>query len=143
MNSRSTNNRYWRGYGENGTLLHDLLPCRLLQSTEQGSACYTVGTCLCVCVCVYISLCVCMCLVTQLCPTLWDPHGLQPTRLLCSWYSASKTTGVGSSLLQGMFPMQGSNKGLLHCRWILHQLCHQGSPLCWLPILNILGCTCQ
>ena len=37
--------------------------------------------------------------------------------------------GVGSlSLLQGIFPTQGSNPGLLHCRWILYQLSHKGSP---------------
>jgi len=35
---------------------------------------------------------------------------------------------VGSlSLLQGIFPTQGSNPGLLHCRWILYQLSYQGS----------------
>ena len=34
-----------------------------------------------------------------------------------------KNTGVGSlSLLQGIFSTQGSNRGLLHCRWILYQL---------------------
>ena len=33
------------------------------------------------------------------------------------------------SLLQGIFPTQGSNLGLLHCRQILHCLSHQGSPL--------------
>ena len=38
-------------------------------------------------------------------------------------------TGVGSlSLLQGIFPTQGLNWGLLHCRWILYQLSHKGSP---------------
>ena len=31
------------------------------------------------------------------------------------------------SLLQGIFPTQGSNPGLLHCRWIFYQLSHQGS----------------
>ena len=31
-------------------------------------------------------------------------------------------------LLQGIFPTQGSNLGLLHCRWILYQLSHKGSP---------------
>ena len=37
--------------------------------------------------------------------------------------------GVGRhSLLQGIFPTQGLNPGLLHCRWILYQLSHQGSP---------------
>ena len=32
------------------------------------------------------------------------------------------------SLLQGIFPTQGSNPGLLHYRWILYQLSHEGSP---------------
>ena len=32
------------------------------------------------------------------------------------------------SLLQGIFPTQGSNLGLLHCRWILYQLSHKRSP---------------
>ena len=31
------------------------------------------------------------------------------------------------SLLQGIFPTQGSNPGLLHCRQILYQLSHKGS----------------
>ena len=40
-----------------------------------------------------------------------------------------KITGVGNlSLLQRTFPTQKSNQGLLHCRWILHQLGYQGSP---------------
>ena len=40
-----------------------------------------------------------------------------------------KNTGVGShSLLQGIFPTQGSNLGLLHCRQILYHLSHQRSP---------------
>ena len=38
-----------------------------------------------------------------------------------------KNTGVGSlSLLQGIFPTQESNQGLLHCRQILYQLSYQG-----------------
>ena len=38
----------------------------------------------------------------------------------------AKNTGVGSrSLLQGIFPTQGSNPGLLHCRRILYQLSHK------------------
>jgi len=32
-------------------------------------------------------------------------------------------------LLQGIFPTQGSNLGLLHCRQILYHLSPQGSPL--------------
>ena len=39
------------------------------------------------------------------------------------------STAVGSrSLLQGVLPTQGWNPGLLHCRQILYQLNHQGSP---------------
>ena len=42
-----------------------------------------------------------------------------------------KNTGVGSlSLLQWIFPTQESNRGLLHCRWILYQLCYQGRLTC-------------
>ena len=45
------------------------------------------------------------------------------------WNSPGQNTGMGSlSLLQGIFPTQGSNPGLLHCRQILYQLNHQGSP---------------
>ena len=40
-----------------------------------------------------------------------------------------QNTEVGSlSLLQGIFPTQGLNPGFPHCRWILYQLSHQGSP---------------
>ena len=40
-----------------------------------------------------------------------------------------RNTGVGSlSLLQKMFLTQELNQGLLHCRRILYQLRHQGSP---------------
>ena len=54
------------------------------------------------------------------------PCGLQPVRLLCPWDSPGKNPGVGScSLLQGIFPTQGLNPGLL---WILYHLSHQGSP---------------
>ena len=41
----------------------------------------------------------------------------------------SKNTGVGSlSLLQGIFPTQEFNQGLLHCRRIIYQLSYQGNP---------------
>ena len=49
-----------------------------------------------------------------------QPHGLQPARLLCPWASPGKNTGVGCLChLQGIFPTQGSNPGLLYCRRIL------------------------
>ena len=49
---------------------------------------------------------------------------------LCSpWNSPAQNIGVGSlSLLQGIFPTQGSNPDLPHCGRILHQLSHKGSP---------------
>ena len=61
--------------------------------------------------------------VAQSCPTL-RPHGLYSP-----WSSPGQNTGVGSlSLLQRIFPTQGSNPGFLHCRQILYQLSHKGSP---------------
>ena len=57
--------------------------------------------------------------VTQLCLTLCDPMD----------YSPGQNTEVGSlSLLQGIFLVQGSNPGFPHCRQILYQLSHKGSP---------------
>ena len=42
--------------------------------------------------------------------------------------SPGQNTGVGShSLLQGIFPIQGSNPCLWHCKWILYHLGHEGS----------------
>ena len=60
------------------------------------------------------------------------PHGLGSP-----WNSPGQDTGVGSlSLLQGIFPTQDSNPGLPHCKWILYQLSHKGSPriLEWVDI---------
>jgi len=56
--------------------------------------------------------------------------------LRCVWLftipwtnSPVQNTAVGSlSLLQGIFPTQGSNLGLLHCKRIIDQLSYQGSP---------------
>ena len=60
--------------------------------------------------------------VAQSCPTLCDPTD-------CPWNSLGQNTGVGShSLLQGIFPTQGSNPGLLHGRQILYHLSHPGKP---------------
>ena len=56
-------------------------------------------------------------------------NGQAPHGLYSPWNSPGQNTGVGSlSLLQGIFPTHGSNPGLLHCRWILYQLSHKGSP---------------
>ena len=59
-----------------------------------------------------------------------DPMDCNPARLHGPWKSSGKNTEVGShSLLQGIFPTQGLNLGLLHCRQFLYHLNHQGSPL--------------
>ena len=53
---------------------------------------------------------------------------LQEDSLPAGSQGKPKNTGVGSlSLLQGVFPTQELNPGLLHCRWILYQLSHKGS----------------
>ena len=62
--------------------------------------------------------------VTQSCPTLCDPmnytvHEILQARIL-EW--------VSLFLFHGMFPNQGLNPGLPHCRWILYQPRHKGSP---------------
>ena len=71
-------------------------------------------------------------LVSQSCLTLCElmdcnppdssVHGILQARIL--------QASMGShSLLQGIFLTQGWNPGLLHCRWILYHLSHQGSPV--------------
>ena len=54
----------------------------------------------------------------------FQPHGLYSP-----WNSPCQNTGMGScSLLQEIFPIQGSNPGLPYCRRILHHLSHQENP---------------
>ena len=76
-------------------------------------------------------------LSTQSRPTLCNPMDY---RLLGPWDFSSKNTGVGCYfLLQGIFPTQGSNLGLLH---LLHwqadslPLSHQGSPFSGMGQVN-------
>ena len=67
--------------------------------------------------------------VIQSCPTLWDPmdcslpgssiHGIFQARVL-EWGAIAFSRGI--------FPTQGLNPGLLHCRRTLYPLSHQGSP---------------
>ena len=46
-----------------------------------------------------------------------QPHGLQPTRLPCPGNFTGKNTGVGCHFLhQGVFPTQGLDLSLPHCR---------------------------
>ena len=61
-----------------------------------------------------------------------QPYRLQPARLLCPWDSLGKNTGVDChSLLQGIFPTQGSNWRLLHLtcigRWVLYVCLPRGA----------------
>ena len=58
------------------------------------------------------------------------PPTLQVDSLSAEPQGKPKNTGVSSlSLLQGIFPTQDSNQGLLHCRQILYQLTYQGKPI--------------
>ena len=67
--------------------------------------------------------------VAQSCLTLCNPVDYTVQGILRPEY------WMGSlSLLQGIFPAQGSNPGLPHCRWILYQLSHQGSPYIYIYI---------
>ena len=51
------------------------------------------------------------------------PRGPQPSRIFCPWNSPGQNTGVGCYfLLRGIFPTQGWNLHLLHCRQILYHL---------------------
>ena len=76
-------------------LFHFFFHYRLLQDSDCNSLCYPV----CVCLVVSDSL---------------QPHGLWPTRLLCPWNFPGKNTRVGCHfLLQGIFPIQGSNPRVL------------------------------
>ena len=76
-----------------------------------------------------------MFLITQSSPTLCDPMDCSPSGTSVQGDSSGKNTGVGChALLQGIFPTQGSNPGLQHCRQILYQLSHEGSPGCWITV---------
>ena len=70
-----------------------------------------------------------LCLAAQSCPIICKPMNHHPPDSSVQGDSPGKNTGVGChALLQGIFPTQGSNPSLLHCRQILYQLSHQGSP---------------
>ena len=63
---------------------------------------------------------------------------------LCQQNFPGKNTRVGShSLLQGIFPTQGSNQGLLHCRQILYHLSYQKGWQFHLDKLYFLLCSCM
>ena len=68
--------------------------------------------------------------VAQSCPTLCNTMDCSPPGFfLRPWDFPGKSTRVGCQfLLQGIFPTQGSNPDLPHCRQTLYPLSHQGSP---------------
>ena len=73
---------------------------------------------------------VCLCLFAQLCPALCDPTDCSPPGSSVYGDSLGKNAGVGEkkrntgvashALFQGVFPTQGLNPGLPHCRQILY-----------------------
>ena len=80
-------------------------------------------------------------LVAQVCLTLCDPVNCSLPGSSVHWDFPSKNTGVCClALLQRIFPTQGLNPGLLHCRWILYQLSHKGSPRILEWVLGHFSC---
>ena len=70
------------------------------------------------------------------------PNSLQPQGLYAPWNSPGQNTGVGNlSLLQEIFPTQGSNPGLPHCRWILYQLSYKNIGVGGLSLLQVIFLT--
>ena len=73
--------------------------------------------------------CAMLCLVTQPCPTLYDPMDYSPPGSSVHGDSPGKSIRVSChALLQGIFPTLGLNPGFSHFRWTLYCLSHQGSP---------------
>ena len=73
-----------------------------------------------------------LCLVTQSCPALCDLADCSPPGSSVHEDSPGKDARVGGhALLQGIFPTQGSNPGLLPCGQILYQLSTREAQECW------------
>ena len=80
-------------------------------------------------------------LVTQSCLILWDPkdfsppgssvHGILQARIL---------ERVATPYFREIFPVQGLNLGLLHCRQVLYCLIHQGHVLSLPPMPTPYSC---
>ena len=68
---------------------------------------------------------VCSCSITTGISDSSQPNGPQPSRLFSPWdFPGENTGGDCHALLQWVFPTQGSNPGLLHCKCILYRLSH-------------------
>ena len=71
-------------------------------------------------------------------PTLFNFLDCRPPGSSVHGDSPGKNTGVGcQALLHGLFPTQGLNPGLPHCRQTLYRLSHQGSPRTRVGILSL------
>ena len=89
-------------------------------------------------------ICVCVLVVTQLCLILCKSMDFIQPGSSVHGDSPGKNTGVGyHSLLQGIFPTQGPNPGLPHCRWILYCLSHQRMKGTWVWSLVWEDPTCH
>ena len=76
-----------------------------------------------------------LCLVTQSCRTFCDHMDCSPPGSSVHGDFPGKNTRVGChALLQGIYPTQGLNLGLPHCRWILYCLSHHRSSRILEPI---------
>ena len=76
--------------------------------------------------CEHSTACAVLWLVTHSCSAFWGARECSPPGFTVHGDSPDKNTGVGChALLQGIFPTQGWNPGLPHCRRILYQLSHQ------------------
>ena len=106
--------RPWDSPGKNtGVACHYLLQCMKVKSESE-------------------SLSV---LSNSLGPMDYTVHGID-----CILYPGQNTRVRSLSLLQGIFPTQGWNPGLLHCRRILYGLSHQGNLLHMLYRFNFCAC---
>ena len=92
--------------------------------------------CVCVCVCILLVVggwvCVCVCVWvcvyfiggggSKSCPTLCNPMDCSSLAPLSTGFPRQEYwSGCCHFLLQGIFPTQGQNPCLLHCRWIIYQ----------------------
>ena len=110
------------------TLSRESGPAKLLPGIPTQHQAAIALNCVCEHLC-YISIYFVCLLVSESESHSVMSDSLQPHGLYSPWNSPGQKTGVDSlSLLQGIFPTQELNLGLLHYRWILYQLSHMGSP---------------
>ena len=112
----------WTVCSPPGSSVHGLLHARIL---EWAAISFSIMSHMC------NALYVCICMKWKLLSWVWlfATSWTVACQSPVSMDSPGQNTGVGGrSLLQGIFPTQGSNPGLPHCRQILYHLSHQGSP---------------